>query len=389
MSQRTWILTDVDQDVYVDSIFITPEDAGGAAGGFSIIKRRLAGGLRDGVDLIQVDNGLLRFSILPTRGMGLWRAAAGHLAMEWQSPINGPVHPKFVDQWEPSGIGWLNGFDELLCRCGLESNGAPEFQANGALRHPLHGRIANCPAHLVTVTVDSHAGLISVTGVVDESRLFGNKIRLISNITTAIGRPMLSITDTVMNLSAERGDLELLYHINFGAPLARPGSRAVLPIRKLAPRDAVAAENIAEWNFYGPETPGLGEAAFFAEFLAHSDGRTRALLRSPDGHHGVSVHFNTSQLPRFTLWKNRQAAADGYVTGFEPGVNYPNVKSFEKQKGRVIVLEPGESRTFEVGLEAHLDASSVAGAERAIASIVRDARPEILSQPDPLWSKLS
>ena len=32
---------------------------------------------------------------------------------------------------EPSGLGWLDGFDELLVRCGLESNGAPEFDADG------------------------------------------------------------------------------------------------------------------------------------------------------------------------------------------------------------------------------------------------------------------
>ena len=28
-------------------------------------------------------------------------------------------------------MGWLEGFDELMCRCGLESNGAPDLAANG------------------------------------------------------------------------------------------------------------------------------------------------------------------------------------------------------------------------------------------------------------------
>ena len=44
-----------------------------------------------------------------------------------KSPVRGPVHPSFVPLFDPSGLGWLEGFDELLCRCGLESNGAPDF----------------------------------------------------------------------------------------------------------------------------------------------------------------------------------------------------------------------------------------------------------------------
>ena len=62
----------------------------------------------------------------------------------------------------------------------------------------------------------------------------------------------------------------------------------------------------------------------------------------------MSVKFNKRQLPCFTLWKNRQAAADGYVTGLEPATNFPNRKSFEKEQGRVAVLAPGETRRFEV-----------------------------------------
>ena len=47
-----------------------------------------------------------------------------------------PVHPAFVPIAEPSGVGWLSGFDELMCRCGLESNGAPDFDERGQLAFP-------------------------------------------------------------------------------------------------------------------------------------------------------------------------------------------------------------------------------------------------------------
>ena len=49
------------------------------------------------------------------------------MELGWKSPVHGPVHPNFVPLNEPSGLGWLDGFDELFVRCGLESNGAPDF----------------------------------------------------------------------------------------------------------------------------------------------------------------------------------------------------------------------------------------------------------------------
>jgi hypothetical protein len=386
LSQKTWTLTDLDADVFVDSFAIGPEQVGGEAHGYRVSKRTLRGGLREGVDVVEVNNGLMSFTVVPTRGMGLHHATCGEMRLGWQSPVAGPVNPAFVNLWQPNGIGWLDGFDELLVRCGLESNGAPEFLPNGALRWPLHGKIANVPARKLTLAVDGASGEISVTGVVDETRLFGPKLRLTSTITTRVGRPWLKISDEIVNLSAEPGELELLYHINFGPPLAAPGASVSLPFARLAPRDAAAAAELSHWNHYAPETPGAPEACFFFEPAADAQGNTRALLRSADGRQGISVRFNTRQLPCFTLWKNRQAAADGYVTGLEPALNYPNIRSFEKQQGRVAVLAAGESRRFELTIEAHADADATAAAEAEIAAIQASAVGEVMPRPNPLWS---
>jgi hypothetical protein len=126
-------------------------------------------------------------------------------------------------------------FDELLVRCGLESNGAPEFDDNGLLRYPLHGKIANRPACRVEVYVDNETGEIGIHGEVYETRLFFTKLKLTTQIQTTVGSPSLSITDTVTNLAAVPGEMELLYHINFGPPILQPGSKVALPIKRLAP----------------------------------------------------------------------------------------------------------------------------------------------------------
>ena len=192
--------------------------------------------------------------------------------------------------------------------------------------------------------------------------------------------------DTVTNISAQPCELELLYHINFGPPLLTPGAKAVVPVAKLAPRDAVAVENLPDWAKYGPETPGSKESVFFLQLAADKSGNTRVLLENSARDKGVSLRFNVSQLPYFIIWKNRQAVEDGYVTGFEPAINFPNRRSFEKKKGRVAELAPGEKRDFAIDLEFHADAPSVTAAEAQVARLQEAVEPVVYERPDPEWS---
>ena len=50
------------------------------------------------------------------------------------------------------------------------------------------------------------------------------------------------------------------------------------------------------------------------------------------------------------------------------------------------MLAPGETRRFEVSIEAHADAAAVAAAERAMAAIQGSIVPEVCAKPDPEWS---
>ena len=67
-------------------------------------------------------------------------------------------------------------------------------------------------------------------------------------------------------------------------------------------------------------------------------GKTLVMLRNHQGDKGVVLEFRTDQLPAFTLWKNTAGLRDGYVTGLEPGTNYPNPRPFEQARNRVVRL---------------------------------------------------
>ncbi|MBX7072521.1 MAG: aldose 1-epimerase family protein [Pirellulales bacterium] len=383
MAANSWKIFDADHGVYPDELKLGPPELGP---GCAIHKRTLRGGASAGVDVVEVNNGRLSFGVLPTRGMGLWRAELGSLKLGWNSPAKGPVNPAYVPLWEPSGLGWLAGFDELMCRCGLESNGGPVHGDDGQLKYPLHGKIANTPAHTVSVSVDREAGEIVVEGIVDEARIYHPKLRLISQVRTRIDSPSLTIVDRVINLSAEPAELQLLYHTNFGQPLLDEGARVVAPAKTVVPQTPRAAEGYKTWDSYAGETPGFTEQVYFLELLADANDQTEALLRNAHGNHGVSLRFTRKQLPYFTLWKSTQATEDGYVTGLEPAINLPNDRVYEGKHGRVTKLAPHEERTYQMEIVAHGDAEAVAQAEERIRKLQGSAKPIVFDKPQPGWS---
>ena len=213
-------------------------------GGLAVRATRLRGGLREGVLQVELVAGATRVVVLPDRGLGIWKMHVGAVELGWRSPVAGPVHPRFVPLAEPSGLGWLDGFDELVARCGLVSNGAPDFDASGRLTHGLHGRVANLPAHGVQVVLDDSAGTVTLTGAVNETRFLCHALRMTTALTLHAGVPRLAWTDTVDNLSDRPTTMQMLYHVNFGPPLMNAGAEVVVPLAELAPRDAAAAADV-------------------------------------------------------------------------------------------------------------------------------------------------
>jgi galactose mutarotase-like enzyme len=386
MSAKKFVLIDQANQLHVPSLDLGPADVGGKARGYTVRKRVLQGGLSSGVDSLEVDNGRFRFTVLPTRGMGIWKAWLGNLEIGWRSPVRGPAHPNLVPVAEPSGLGWLDGFDELLVRCGLESNGAPDFDAQGKLQYPLHGRIANLPAHYLETTIDGESGEIRVTGLVDETRFLIRNLSLRSSIITRVGEPGISIEDEVTNSAATPAEFQLLYHINVGQPFLGPDSRLVAPVRTIAPRDARAAEGIGAWDTYAAPEAGFAEQAYFFELFADARGQTQTLLKSASGATGLSLRHSIRQLPYFVLWKNTAASADGYVTGLEPATNLPNPRSFEAAQGRVVRLAPGETARFSLQFEALEGVDQVSAVEASIENMGAGATGQIYQRPKRGWS---
>ncbi len=391
----TFTLINTDDGVYEADFWLNQQSSGISQFGdqWSVQLQRLHGGLSDGVDVIWIDNGCSRIAILPTRGMGVWKAEVAGLPLEWKSPVERPVHPAYVDQMRRGGIGWLDGFNELVCRCGLGWHGAPgtdtikDDKGNVVSKQflPLHGRIANLPAHDVRVAV-SDDGAISVIGVIDEASVFGGRLRLTSALTTRIGSNAFEIQDTIQNLGSSAAEAEMLYHCNIGRPFLGEGATFHTAAEVVAPRDARAAEDVDTWTNYRAPISGYAEQVYFAKPISDSNGRGIAVLKSSSGSEAVCVRFDTDTLPWLALWKNTQAEEDGYCTGIEPASSFPNLRSFEREHGRVITLESQQSITFNLAMSVADDSDDVSKLVSEVESLQGESSLKLHREPLAEWS---
>jgi len=342
---------------------------------WSIRKERLTGGRQDGVDLITINNGRFTMTVCPTRGMGIMNVTMGELELKWDSPVQEIVNPQFVNLNSRGGLGWLEGFNEFMCRCGLESNGHPGTDSfinnvgdEAEMELTLHGKIANIPAREVEVVVETKPPYaIHIKGQVDEKLLFGPKLELHTDLVIVPGSTSFRINDVIKNVGAQDQEFQILYHANFGSPLLEKGAEVVTASKKVTPFNDRAAEGLTNWSVYEAPTTGFVEQVYLLELQGDHEGNTMALLHNSDKSLAASINWSLKELPYLTVWKNTGATADGYVTGIEPGTNYPNNRSVEREAGRVPVLKPGESRSMTVQFNLHGSPQSVAKAIRSIA----------------------
>lgn len=385
-------VTDVEQSIYVESLHLTSDQVTpGCPHAWSVRKYILHGGRQEGVEVIDVDNGKLRFRVVPTRGMSVQRVVSGDLRLGWDSPVKDLVHPKLVNLESRQGLGWLEGFNEWMVRCGLEFFGAPgtdEFVDNtgneAKMDLTLHGKIGNIPALVVQVVVDrSEPFEIRIRGRVDETCMHGPKLELWTEISTRAGSEAFRISDKITNRSAKEQEFGVLYHANYGPPLMEENARFIGPVKRVAPINAHAASEVDAYDVCRGPAPGVAEQVYCLWLWADRDDRTKVMFRNARGDKAVVMAFSVKELPYFTIWKNPVAMEDGYVAGLEPGTGFPRKRAIERKFGRVPVLGSHQSRTFTLDFLLLADAGRIAETAREIGRIQADRGTQVDDKPLP------
>ncbi len=306
-----------------------------------------------GVRIAWVNTGTpLRFKVVIDRGLDIADAFYGQHSLAWLSAC-GTVAP----QSDPAGgTEWLRGFGGgLVTTCGLSHVGPPEPDAGDA--RGVHGRASNLRGALETVRGPSlAAGDLDMTieGVVREMRLFGPQLELRRRYGMRVGEPTIRIRDVVTNVGNTPAPHMLLYHCNFGWPLIDRGTRLLwkggCESRGLPMDDAIFAAGGRPDICPAPDDAHRGstEACGFIRSRAGGGGMCTAGVHNARLGLALRMDFRARQLPWITNWQHWGPGE--YVTALEPGTHPPIGQQAARAAGTLILLAPGESRTYELTL---------------------------------------
>ncbi len=393
--EHRFILQSASSSTRLETFDLQEYVASEIASKWRVVKSPLRGGMQEGVSLITIDNGKLQVQVVSTRGMSILNAIdveSGERVFGWDSPVKEVVNPSYIDLEGRGGLGWLQGFNEWMVRCGLEFAGHPgqdKFTTNtggeAEMALTLHGKIGNIPASDVELIIEKQAPYrLRLRGVVNEVMFNGPRLRLTSELSMLPGTRTIELHESVENVGATRQEYQIIYHTNFGAPLLEDGARVVVAAESVAPMNDKAAAGIDDFNVYGPPTAGYVEEVFLVTPKVDASGATAAVLHDAQQSRGAMMKWKADSLPFLTLWKNTAAVEDGYVTGIEPGTGFPFNRRIERHFGRVPSLDPGESDSFDLEFVYLPDRNAVSAAVAKIGEIKGETKPVIESSPPAL-----
>jgi hypothetical protein len=303
--------------------------------------------------------GGLRFTVAIDRALDISDAFYMERSLCWRSPA-GDASPALYD---PQGLGWLKTFyGGLVTTCGLTHQGGP---ADIDGRHyGLHGPISNTPSEEVAVTSrwDGDDVVLTVSGKVRESRLFGPKLMMHRAIETRMWDKRLLIHDVVENTGDSEQPLALLYHINPGWPVIEDGSRLFINVDKMDPMTPHSAEGMADFYKFHAPTTGYMEKVYFITPRPDKDGMLFGAVANKARDFGLYVKWPQSQMPFFGEWK--QMGRRDYVVGIEPCTvfGWPRKKLVEEKL--LPYISPGETRRFDLEIGVLAGADEVAAVAR-------------------------
>ncbi len=311
------------------------------------------------VEQIQVRTGSgLAFDVLPDRGMDVSLTSFGGAPLSWQAP-NGDAHPAYFDDRDEH---WLrSAAGGLLMTCGMRQVGSPNVDEGEELG--LHGRLHHTPAREVGVATawEGDEYVMRVRGVVEETIIYGEFLRLTRTITARLGSNTLAIDDTVENLAFTPTPFMLMYHFNFGFPLLDTATRITYPSRSFVPIDAIAAA-AGNLGWDRPDPAYVSRVYLHDDLIADRRGWATAVIENghfplPGGPRPLAVKlaWDTATLPKLTQW--RMAGAGTHVLGIEPGNCHVRGRAAARAEGSLRFLQPGESQSFHLTLSVELPAA--------------------------------
>jgi hypothetical protein len=316
-----------------------------------------------GVRLLEFCTGTgFAFTVAVERGMDVGYCAYQGASLAWIPPTLMPGPWYFAQQEE---FGWLrSGLGGFCNSCGMVHIGNPEadsvahynFPARATERYGVHDRMALIPGELLSFGErwEGDECLLEAVGRVVQAQTYGENLVLTRRYTARLGESRFFLHDEIENAGYLPTVHMLLYHINVGFPFVDDGAELVAPFAD-PPRvlfgDANPERPEEYARFIAPRKDWV-QQTFEHAMGADDEGNVPVAIINPKlGHSGQGLYviYDQEQLPRYIEW--RMMGEGQYAVGIEPCSNGFG-RDAVRAAGELIVLEPGETRTYalEIGV---------------------------------------
>lgn len=326
-------------------------------------------GKKRGTRAVDVNTGTgFNFTVIPDRGLDISLASYKGMNLIYQTAA-GEVNPAY---YNATGMEWMRSFfGGLLTTCGLTYLGAPGCDEGEDLG--LHGRYSSTP---VTRFCDTSCWKgdeygIELLGSVEESVLFGDKLRMDRVIRTQAGKRSLTVCDKVENTGSHASPFTILYHINPGFPLLDENAELILSSIKVIPYDEVSKGGTDEFLRFAAPAAGYREQNFHHVMVGDIAGYAYAAIVNREllGGIGLYIRFKMDSLPYLNEWK--MLGEVDYVVGIEPCNTKCMNRSELRREGNLPFLAPGEAREQFVEIGILDGAKEIADFEGLVGSLLR------------------
>ena len=286
----------------------------------SVRRYTLAEGRAKGLDVIDCDNGKIRFLLNVTKALDVMQLYHKGCNVSFLSK----------NAFVKDNLNFLRRFEGgMLYTCGLDSVGGREG-------YELHGNLHNIPAEVIRAEANDDG--IVVEADIYDTALFGQNLVLRRKVTAKVGSDDFTVEDTLKNTAYRPENYCLLYHVNVGYPMLDAGATVEMDVASVTPRNEWSAQNEARRTLIGENVDNEDETAYFLKLAV-----PKATLKNEKLGKAFTLSYSAETLPCFVQW-NSMASGD-YALGFEPCTTYLDDK-FAYQ-----TLGAGESVTFQLHFE--------------------------------------
>jgi len=304
-----------------------------------------------GVCGVRISNSEGFIEMLPYQGQQIWKAHFQGHDLQMKQPAAEPVDT----------IDFLKNFGCFMLHCGILRVGAP----TAGDPHLLHGELPNAPYREAWIIYgeDERGRYLSMGGKYPQQQFFGAYYSAEPEVRLYEGSTMPVITMKVKNLSGMPMELMYLCHINF-APV--DGSHleysAKYTAESIRPRTTIPShlkpdpgyvqfinDLKAKPELHHQITRELRadpEIVFYIDYMADDEGKCHTLQVHPNGSSDYVCH-RKNQLKKAVRWISRTPDHDA-IAIVEPGTCEVDGYVMEKEKGNLVILNPGEEYHCEI-----------------------------------------